>query len=131
MEQEQNGIYFYDRAPKYDVLRLRAINQRPAAYETQPPRVRRLAWRTFRADATDFALAALKLHHDEDTEIFLNGQPVAVFTGYVTDYFTTPADALARAIVVGDNLLAIHCRNTVGGQFIDAGIEIGTELKKP
>lgn len=195
VEQEQNGIYFYDRAPKYNVLRLRAINQRPAAYETQPPRVRRLAWRTlvptsqetaqlwrwttsepsadwrkagfddsgwtegkggfgspgtpgavigtewrtsdiwirrtFHADTKAFALAALKLHHDEDTEVFLNGQPVAVFTGYVTDYFTTLADALARAIVVGDNLLAIHCRNTVGGQFIDAGIEVGTELKKP
>jgi beta-galactosidase/beta-glucuronidase len=36
VEQEQNGIYFYDRAPKYDVARLRAINQRPAAYESHP-----------------------------------------------------------------------------------------------
>jgi hypothetical protein len=65
------------------------------------------------------------------TRQYLNGQRVAVFTGYVTDYFTALADALSKAIVVGDNWLAIHCRNTVGGQFIDAGIEAGTELKKP
>ncbi len=33
IEQEQNGIYFYDRQPKYDVERIRQINERPAAYE--------------------------------------------------------------------------------------------------
>jgi hypothetical protein len=87
--------------------------------------------RTFRADTAAFALTALKLHHDEDTEIYLNGQRVAVFTGYASGYFTALADALSKAIVVGENLLAIHCHNTVGGQFIDAGIEAGTEFKKP
>ena len=76
-------------------------------------------------------MLALKLHHDEDTEIYLNGQQVGVFTGYVTGYFTTLADALSKAMVVGDNLLAIHCHNTVGGQFIDAGIEAATEPRKP
>jgi beta-galactosidase/beta-glucuronidase len=33
IEQEQNGIVFYDRQPKYDLARLKAINARPAAYE--------------------------------------------------------------------------------------------------
>jgi hypothetical protein len=56
---------------------------------------------------------------------------VAVFNGFVIGYFTALTDALSKAIVVGDNSLAIHCHNTVGGQFIDAGIEVGTELKKP
>jgi hypothetical protein len=195
IEQEQNGIYFYDRTPKYDVGRLRAINQRPAAYETQPPRVRRMVWRTlvptsqksaqlwrytmeqpgagwekpgfddsswkegkggfgspgtpgavigtewrtsniwirrtFRADTAANDLLGLKLHHDEDTEIYLNGRQVAALSGYVGDYLTTLDNALSKALVAGDNLLAIHCRNSVGGQFIDAGIEVGTELKKP
>jgi len=35
IEQEQNGIVFYDRQPKYDLARLRAINARPAAYEKE------------------------------------------------------------------------------------------------
>jgi len=39
VEQEQNGIYYYDRTPKFDVERLREINQQPAAYETEKPRV--------------------------------------------------------------------------------------------
>ena len=66
-----------------------------------------------------------------DPEIYLNGQRMAVFAGYVAGCFTALADALANAIVVGDNSMAIHCHNAVGGQFIDAGIEVGTELKQP
>ncbi len=46
VEQEQNGVYTFDRKPKYDVARLHAINTRPAAYETQPPRVLNVHWRT-------------------------------------------------------------------------------------
>ena len=42
IEQEQNGVYFYDRSPKYDPARLKAINSRPAAYETQGPRLGRI-----------------------------------------------------------------------------------------
>jgi hypothetical protein len=191
IEQEQNGVYFYDRQPKYDPARLRAINQRPAAYETQPPRVRPLAWRTlaptsqtepqewsfalapppddwfrpgfdasawphakggfgtagtpgavvgtewkekdiwlrrsFRVEQVGFSCTALKIHHDEDAEVYLNGQKVLALSGYTTGYIVIPCEPLARALVTGDNLLAIHCRQTVGGQFIDAGIEVAEE----
>jgi hypothetical protein len=37
IEQEQNGVYTYDRKPKFDVERLRKIQSRRAAYETDPP----------------------------------------------------------------------------------------------
>jgi hypothetical protein len=37
IEQEQNGLYTYDRQPKFDVQRLRAIQSRAAAYEKVPP----------------------------------------------------------------------------------------------
>ena len=33
VEQEKNGIYFYDRKPKFDIMRIRKINVRKAAYE--------------------------------------------------------------------------------------------------
>lgn len=46
VEQEQNGVYYYDRKPKYDPALLRAINARPAAYEIQPPQVRHIQWTT-------------------------------------------------------------------------------------
>ena len=33
VEQEVNGLYLYDRTPKYDADRIRAINSRRAAIE--------------------------------------------------------------------------------------------------
>jgi hypothetical protein len=37
IEQEQNGLYYYNRKPKFDVKRLHEIQSRPAAYEKTPP----------------------------------------------------------------------------------------------
>ncbi len=37
VEQEQNGLYTYDRRPKFNVERLRKIQSRGAAYEKAPP----------------------------------------------------------------------------------------------
>jgi beta-galactosidase/beta-glucuronidase len=37
VEQENNGLYYYNRKPKFDVERLRKIQARPAAYEQKPP----------------------------------------------------------------------------------------------
>ncbi len=33
VEQEHNGLYYYDRRPKFDVKRICAITSRKAAYE--------------------------------------------------------------------------------------------------
>ncbi|QDT15651.1 glycoside hydrolase family 2 protein [Alienimonas californiensis] len=66
------------------------------------------------------AKPALLLSHDEDAEIYLNGEKVAEFDGYVTEYFTVPlSQKAAGALKVGENVLAVHCRQTNGGQFID------------
>ncbi|MDR1398429.1 MAG: hypothetical protein LBJ41_00705 [Treponema sp.] len=35
VEQEQNGIYYYDRAPKFDMARIKAIFSAPSALETR------------------------------------------------------------------------------------------------
>lgn len=37
VEQEQNGVYNYDRTPKFDIAPIRESNTRPAAYEQKPP----------------------------------------------------------------------------------------------
>lgn len=63
---------------------------------------------------------ALWVYHDEDAEVFVNGTQVAALRGYVTAYCVVPLDdAAQRALVAGDNLLAVHCHQTVGGQGID------------
>ncbi|MGB0582076.1 MAG: sugar-binding domain-containing protein [Limisphaerales bacterium] len=63
------------------------------------------------------AKPALLIHHDESTEVFINGLEVAAFTGYTTKFKVVPIDS--KAIKAGANLIAVHCNQTVGGQFID------------
>ncbi|MCA9150423.1 MAG: glycoside hydrolase family 2, partial [Planctomycetales bacterium] len=64
---------------------------------------------------------ALLIHHDEDAEVFLNGQLAAKLNRYSTKYEVVPlTDDAAKLLTTGKNLLAIHCHQTTGGQFIDA-----------
>src|SRR5688572_8211107 len=52
------------------------------------------------------ARPALLIHHDEDAEVYLNGQRVATFTGFTTQYKTVPLDEAGRApLKPGKNLL--------------------------
>ncbi|MBD3674088.1 MAG: family 43 glycosylhydrolase [Planctomycetaceae bacterium] len=63
---------------------------------------------------------ALLIHHDEATEVYINGQQVAAVTGFTTKYIVIPLAAEQRAILKkGRNTMAVHCRQTTGGQFID------------
>jgi hypothetical protein len=64
---------------------------------------------------------ALRLHHDEDVEVYLNGQRVLKRTGFTTDY--EPQEFDSSALRAGRNTIAIHCRQTTGGQYIDAGLD--------
>ena len=63
------------------------------------------------------------IHHDEDTEIFLNGRPAEQFSGYTVQYDTRPLSQASRtALKPGLNRIAIHCHQTGGGQYIDVGL---------
>ncbi len=65
----------------------------------------------------------LLIHHDEEAEVYLNGVLAAEVTGYTTAYEDVAMSEDARkSLRVGSNTIAIHCRQTRGGQFIDAGI---------
>jgi hypothetical protein len=47
----------------------------------------------------------------------------ARLTGYNAAYEEIDLSAAARAALQpGQNLMAVHCRQTVGGQYIDLGI---------
>ena len=64
----------------------------------------------------------LYLHHDEDAVVYINGVKVLETTGFITNYARFPIENAARVFRAGTNVIAIHCKQTRGGQYIDAGI---------
>jgi hypothetical protein len=198
VEQEHNGLYYYDRRPKFDLKRLHDLTARPAAYETTGPTAGeptpapahhwkvlvgaaadgelakpyrftttapvanwtsaeaddsgwasglapfghalpgvRTAWtnddiwlrQNFDSETDQLQTASLVIFHDEDTEIYANGQLIWKRGGYTTAYEAfNVTESLQRALRKGRNILAVHTHQSVGGQFIDLALlcETGT-----
>ncbi|HQH71893.1 MAG TPA: hypothetical protein PK360_07425, partial [bacterium] len=195
VEQEKNGIYQYDRTPKFDAEKLRAINSRKAAYEENPPlEVKKItpawkvlvgavpdgelaqewryvtdapdgAWATlefddspwktgkagfgqkegwknrihtpwtgkdiwlrqsFKYDGSSFDTAALVIHYDNAAEVYVNGEKIWNRGGWNDRYegFVV-TEALRKALRPGNNVIAIHCHQDEGGQYIDTALLIG------
>jgi hypothetical protein len=65
----------------------------------------------------------LKLHHDDDAEVYLNGEKINVSTGANGDLVPVETNGdIANKLKEGENVLAMHCVNTGGGAWLDAGL---------
>jgi hypothetical protein len=82
--------------------------------------------RTFTLADTDISRInklVLKLYHDDNVEVYLNGDEIYNFTGWVGDYkYIVLKDKFKNRLKNGQNVLAIHCANTAGGSWLDAGL---------
>lgn len=65
---------------------------------------------------------ALRIWHDEDAEVYVNGKLATKLEGYSTDYESVELDS--NVFKSGKNTIAIHCHQTSGGQFVDFGIDL-------
>ena len=84
--------------------------------------------RTFNLTKTNFNKIFLELNHDDNIEVYLNGEKVYEKTGWIHKFIYIPLDE--SKLKVGKNVLAIHIENTAGGAFLDAGIVSEPAIKK-
>ncbi|RAJ29257.1 glutaminase family protein [Pedobacter cryoconitis] len=76
--------------------------------------------RTFNLEQTDFKGLKLKLMNDDDVEVYLNGTRIFTCKCFNGKFIYIPVDT--KLLKKGQNLLAVHVKNNVGGQWLDAGL---------
>jgi hypothetical protein len=65
----------------------------------------------------------LRVFHDDDAEVYVNGTLAATLPGNNNGFAYVPLTGAARAALrPGKNTLAVHAHQTRGGQFIDVGV---------
>jgi len=62
----------------------------------------------------------LKLNHDDNIVVFLNGKKVYEKAGWTNSFQYLPINK--SDLKTGQNQIAIHLRNTAGGRFLDFGL---------
>jgi hypothetical protein len=64
----------------------------------------------------------LKIHHDDDVEVYLDGKLIFAKPGWTTNYTLMHWPAGLGDIAKGPHTLAVYCHQNRGGQFIDVGL---------
>jgi hypothetical protein len=115
--------------------------QGPSGFGTDgtPGAVVRTRWNTgdiwIRREVTlpsqSFPHLQFYVDHDEDVEIYVNGQLAASDSGFTTGYVPLEISPAAKALLKpgAHVVLAAHCHQTTGGQAIDIGIANVTEIR--
>jgi hypothetical protein len=81
--------------------------------------------RQFELSDIDIEKLVLKLRHDEDVEVYVNGGLAYSCNAscFTSDYRNYPvADSIRDKLKKGKNVLAMHCTNANGWSWLDAGL---------
>lgn len=86
--------------------------------------------REFTIPKGDLKQPRFLIHHDDDVEVYINGALAAKLTGFTKDYEEAVLSPGARkALKTGTNTMAVYCRQSGGGQYIDVGLTFDAPLK--
>lgn len=86
--------------------------------------------RSFNLNKTDYDKLYLKIKHDDNIEVYLNGEEIYHYNGWLNKFQNIPIeDTVIKKIKKGKNVLAIHVANTAGGAFLDAGLVTDPVIK--
>lgn len=77
--------------------------------------------RTFDFDGSEINKLYLKLQHDDNIQVYLNGEKIYDVTGWNERFIYVPVNN-AKLLKKGRNVLAVHIANTAGGQWLDVGL---------
>ncbi len=70
--------------------------------------------------------------HDEDVEVYVNGVEIFKAKSFITKFRQAKVGAYCGlALNAGKNTIAVHCRQTSGGQFIDVALMAKATLPEP
>ncbi|TCD10704.1 DUF4965 domain-containing protein [Pedobacter frigidisoli] len=65
----------------------------------------------------------LKINHDDNIEVFLNGKKVYSKEGWTSGFqYIALSSSDKSALKSGENVIAIHLLNTAGGRYLDFGL---------
>ena len=79
--------------------------------------------RTFKVPSLNDNPLYLKIQYDDDVEAYLNGKLIFSTTGSTNKLEYILLDKASKDLLVkGNNTLAVHCTNTGGESWLDAGI---------
>ncbi|MES2476955.1 MAG: DUF4965 domain-containing protein [Verrucomicrobiota bacterium] len=66
---------------------------------------------------------AIISHHDEDLEVYVNGSLAAIATGFNEGYEAIPfREGGKSAFKPGENVIAVRCHQSGGGQYVDVSV---------
>lgn len=86
--------------------------------------------RTFTLNELPKGALMLRLFHDDDVEVYLNGKQIYKSGGSNGDLQIFELnDAASAALKKGENILSLHCINTGGPGSLDAGLSVKLEDK--